>query len=317
MNNQREIYGRTLVELGHTHPELVVLEADLGKSTMSCYFEESFPERYFEMGIAEQNMTSFGVGLALTGKTVFINTFAIFATGRAYDQIRQGAAIGRVNIKIVGSSAGLSDFGDGATHQSTEDLALMRAIPNMTVLAPMDAGETRAMTQWSAQYDGPVYLRLNRNDLPAFHPAGAPFVPGLPQVIRDGRDAVVFANGIMVSRAMAAADVLAGRGLSLRVVNLSSLKPVDAAAVRALAEGMGAVVTAEEHNIIGGVGSTVAECLCGCGFPFVRIGMADVFGQSAHSYDELLEAYGLTAGHIVSALASLRSVSAACAAGVS
>jgi transketolase len=305
MNNQREIYGRTLVELGKTHSNLVVLEADLGKSTMSCYFEAAFPNRFFEMGIAEQNMTSFGAGLALTGKTVFLNTFAIFATGRAYDQIRQGIAIGRVNVKIVGSSAGLSDFGDGATHQSTEDLAIMRTIPNMTVLAPMDAMETKAMTEWAADFDGPVYLRLNRNDMPDYFPENGKFVPGKPQLVREGSDFVVFANGIMVSRAMDAAETLASGGISLRVVNVSSLKPVDEAAIRDFAGGVRGVITAEEHNVLSGVGSVVTQCLCGSGLPIELIGINDVFGQSTHSYEELLEVYGLTAGQIICAVDKL------------
>jgi transketolase len=304
-SNQREVYGRTLVELAASNPRIVVLEADLGKSTMSCYFEAAHPKRFFEMGIAEQNMTSFAVGLALTGKIAFVNSFATFATGRAYDQIRQGIAIGRVNVKIVGSSTGLSDFGDGATHQSVEDMALMRAIPNMTVLAPMDGGETRAMTAWAAAYDGPVYMRLNRNEMPDYFPQGGRFEPGQPQLVRDGRDAVVFANGIMVSRAMAAAEALAGRGISLRVVNLSSLKPLDEAAVRGFAAGMRAVVTAEEHSVIGGVGAAVTHCLRGGGIPLEMVGIADLFGQSAHSYDELLQAYGLTAERVAETVASL------------
>jgi transketolase len=302
MSNQREVFGRTLVELGHTNPDIVVLEADLGKSTMSCYFEDVFPQRYFEMGIAEANMTSFAVGLAATGKTAFVNTFAIFASGRAYDQVRQGIAIGKVNVKVVGSSSGLSDFGDGATHQSIEDVALMRAIPNMTVLVPMDGNETRAMTRWAANFNGPVYLRLNRNDMPEYFPADGTFEIGKPQLVRDGRDAVVFAQGIMVSRAMAATELLANRGVSLRVVNLSSMKPVDEAAIRGFAAGMRGVVTAEEHSIIGGVGAVVTHCLRGGGVPIELVGMPDVFGQSAHGYDELLEYYGLTPQAIASAV---------------
>ncbi len=302
MANQREIFGRTIVELGHADPNIVVLEADLGKSTMSCYFEDVFPQRYFEMGIAEANMTSFAVGLASTGKTAFVNTFAIFASGRAYDQVRQGIAIGKVNVKIVGSSSGLSDFGDGATHQSIEDVALMRAIPNMTVLAPMDGNETRAMTRWAASYDGPVYLRLNRNDMPEYFPTDGTFTPGKPQLVRDGRDAVVFAQGIMVSRAMAATELLAQRGISLRVVNLSSMKPVDEAAIREFAIGMRGVVTAEEHSVIGGVGAVVTHSLRGGGIPIELVGMPDVFGQSAHGYDELLEHYGLTAQAVANAV---------------
>ena len=166
MQNPREVYGRTLVELGRENRDVVVLEADLGKSTMSCYFEEAFPDRYFEMGIAEANMTSFAAGLSLTGKIAFTNSFAVFAAGRAFDQIRQGICSPMLNVKIVGSSAGLSDYGDGASHQSIEDLAIMCAIPNMTVLSPADAVETRKMTRAIAAYRGPIYMRLTRSDLP-------------------------------------------------------------------------------------------------------------------------------------------------------
>ena len=184
MQNPREVYGRTLVELGRENPDIVVLEADLGKSTMSCYFEEAFPSRYFEMGIAEANMTSFAAGLSLTGKIPFTNSFAVFAAGRAYDQIRQSVCLPRLNVKIVGSSAGLSDYGDGSTHQSVEDLAIMCAIPNMTVLAPADAVEAGKMTRAMAANRGPVYMRLTRADLPDVFPEDEEFVIGC------GREAI-------------------------------------------------------------------------------------------------------------------------------
>jgi len=302
MQNPREVYGRTLVELGRENPAIVVLEADLGKSTMSCYFEEAFPGRFFEMGIAEANMTSFAAGLSLTGKIAFTNSFAVFAAGRAYDQIRQAICIPRLNVKIVGSSAGLSDFGDGATHQSVEDVALMRAIPNMTVLVPADAHETRAMTRAIARYHGPVYMRLTRNDMPDLPGGERPFEIGQPCRVREGRDVVVFACGLMVSRALAAAESAAARGLSVRVVNVSSLKPADEAALRAEAHGMKGIVTAEEHSLIGGLGSLIAEVMRGSGIPMERIGIADQFGQSAHSFDELAELYGLTCRRIEAAI---------------
>src|SRR5512141_1716294 len=223
--NPREVYGRTLVEIGRENPNIVVLEADLGKSTMTCYFEAEFPERFFEMGIAEANMTSFAAGLCLAGKIPFTNSFAVFAAGRAFDQIRQGVCIPGLNVRIIGSSCGLSDFGDGSTHQSVEDVAIMRAIPNMTVLVPADGNETRTMTRALVQYKGPVYMRIPRHDLPDVRPADAPFVPGKPHLIRPGRDVAVFANGQRVSVAIQAAEGLEKEGISVRVVNVSSMKP--------------------------------------------------------------------------------------------
>ena len=304
--NPREIYGRTLVQIGRENPNIVVLEADLGKSTMSCYFEQEFPERFFEMGIAEANMTSFAAGLSLAGKIPFTNSFAVFAGGRAFDQIRQGVCIPTLNVRIVGSSCGLSDFGDGSTHQSVEDVAIMRAIPNMTVLVPADGNETRTMTRALADYQGPVYMRITRNDLPDVMPENEPFVVGKPHLIRDGSDVVVFANGQMVSLALAAADLLTKDAISLRVVNVSSMKPANKAALAELAQGMKGVVTAEEHSLIGGLASLIQEVLYGQSLPLKSIGIDDRFGQSAHSYEDLLQAYGLTPAHIAAAVKSIR-----------
>jgi len=298
IQNPREVYGRTLVEIGRENPDVVVLEADLGKSTMSCYFEQAFPERFFEMGIAEANMTSFAAGLSLAGKIPFTNSFAVFAAGRAFDQIRQGICIPGLNVRIVGSSCGLSDFGDGSTHQSVEDVAIMRVIPNMTVLVPADANETRAMTRKLVDYRGPAYMRITRNDLPDVMPADEPCVIGKPHLIRHGSDVVVFANGQMVSLALEAANRLEREGISLRVVNVSSMKPVDRPALAALTHGMKGIVTAEEHSLIGGLASLIQEVLQGQPIPMRAIGIADQFGQSAHSYQDLLQAYGLTAEHI-------------------
>jgi len=303
--NPREVYGRTLVEMGRENPKIVVLDADLGRSTMTCYFEQAFPERFFEMGIAEANMTSFAAGLSLTGKIPFTNSFAVFAAGRAYDQIRQGVCIPALNVRIVGSSAGLSDFGDGSTHQSVEDVAIMRAIPNMTVLVPADGNETRTMTRAMADYRGPVYLRITRNDLPDVMPEDEPFVAGKPHLIRQGKDVVAFANGQMVSAALAAAEALAEEEISLRVVNVSSMKPVDEAALVSLTEGMKGIVTVEEHSLIGGLGSLIAEVMRGRNVPQKSIGIADRFGQSAYNYEDLLEAYGLTPAHVAAAVRQL------------
>jgi transketolase len=305
VQNPREVYGRTLVEIGREYPEVVVLEADLGKSTMSCYFEEAFPERFFEMGIAEANMTSFAAGLALAGKIPFANSFAVFAAGRAFDQIRQGICIPGLNVRIVGSSCGLSDFGDGSTHQSVEDVAIMRAIPNMSVLVPADGNETRTMTRALATYKGPVYMRITRNDLPDIMPAGEAFVAGKPHLVRPGKDVAVFANGQMVSLALEAACALSNEGISLRVINVSSMKPADKTALGALAEGVKGVVTAEEHSLIGGLADLIREVLQGRPIRAKPIGIDDRFGQSAHSYQDLLQAYGLTPAHIAAAARDL------------
>jgi transketolase len=302
LQNPREIYGRTLVELGRENPNIVVLEGDLGKSTMTCYFEQAFPRRFFEMGIAEANMTSFAGGLSLTGKIPFTNSFAVFAAGRSYDQIRQGVCLPKLNVKIVGSSAGLSDCGDGSTHQTVEDLALMRAIPNLTVLVPCDGTETRKMTRAIAAYHGPVYMRLTRNDVPAIFPEDEEFVIGRPYLIREGRDVVVFACGQMVSKALEAATLAATKGISVRVVNVSSLKPVDEAALQTFAQGMRGIVTAEEHSIMGGLSCLINYVFRGSGRPTECIAIKDRFGQSAASYDELLGEYGLTPRHIGAAV---------------
>ncbi len=305
LQNPRQVYGETLLELGRANRNIVVLEADLGKSTMTVLFEQEFPERFFEMGIGEANMTSFAAGLSLTGKVAFTNSFAVFAAGRSFDQIRQGICIPGLNVKIVGSSAGLSDFGDGATHQSVEDIAIMRAIPNMTVLVPADGIETRKMVKKIIEYNGPVYLRINRHDLPDLFPEEQEFIIGKPYLIRDGKDVVVFANGIMVSKALQAAEKLEEEGISVKVVNVSSLKPLDEEAIKIFASGMKGLVTAEEHSLIGGLASAVTFILRGSGIPVIPIGIDDRFGQSAHNYEELLEEYGLTTENIIKSVKKL------------
>jgi len=305
MQNPRQVYGETLLELGRKNRNIVVLEADLSKSTMTCLFEKEFPERFFEMGIGEANMTSFAGGLSLTGKIAFTNSFAVFASGRAYDQIRQGISIPKLNVKIVGSSAGLSDFGDGATHQSVEDVAIMRAIPNMTVLVPADGIETRKTTKIIAEYQGPVYMRINRNDLPDLFPEDQEFEIGKSYLIRKGKDVVVFANGIMVSKAVQAAERLEGEGISVRVVNVSSLKPTNEDDIKILASGVKGIVTAEEHSLIGGLASVITYILRGSGVRIISIGIEDEFGQSAHNYDDLLRDYKLTEENIIGSIKQL------------
>lgn len=295
--NQRVAYGNTLVELGRKDSRIVVLDADLGGSTMGKLFETEFPERHFEMGIAEADMTSVAAGLAQTGKIPFTNSFAVFAAGRAFDQIRQTIAIGRLNVKICGSSSGLSDFGDGATHQCVEDIAILRSVPNMTVICPADANETVAAVKAITELEGPCYIRLNRNDYPNVTPEGETFQIGVPKMLKDGKDVVVFAMGYMVGTALKAAAELEGK-ISVRVVNVSTIKPLHEDIIKEMARGCRAVVTAEEHNVKGGMGSAVAEILCKERIPMELIGIQDTFGRSAHSYQELLEYYGLTVDHV-------------------
>jgi len=302
MQNCRTAYGETLVELGRENERIVVLEADLSKTTMTKLFEKEFPSRFFEMGIGEQNMISTAAGLALCGKIAFANSFAVFATGRPYDQIRVSACIGRLNVKIVGSSCGLSDFGDGATHQGIEDVAIMRAIPNMTVLSPADGIETRKIVRAAANYEGPVYIRILRNDVPDVTGENHEFKIGKPTVIREGTDVTVFAHGYMIYKSLKAAETLEKEGVSLRIVNVSTLKPIDEKAIKKLTSGVKGVVTVEEHTIIGGLASAIAFILRGTAIPMEAVAIQDCFGQSALNYEQLLEHYGLTDMAVVKAV---------------
>ena len=302
--NQRTAYGETLVELCRENKDIVVLDADLGGSTMGKKVELAMPERHIEMGIAEANMASVAGGLSRVGKIPFINSFAVFAAGRAYDQIRQSISIGKLNVKICGSSAGCSDFGDGATHQSIDDIAYMRVIPNMTVLVPADANEAVEMTKYMAASQGPVYLRLNRNDYPNVTEEGKPFVPGQPGVLREGTDVCVFACGVMVGKALEAAEKVAG-DISVKVVNVSTIKPMNQQAIVDLAKDCKGVVTAEEHSVIGGLGGAIAEALCKACKPIEFVGVNDCFGSSAHNYADILEHLGLTAQHIEDAIRTI------------
>lgn len=304
--NQRKAYGESLVRLGQQDSRVVVLEADLGKSTMSCLFQDAFPERYFEMGIAEANMIATAAGLSLTGKIPFAGSFAVFATGRAYDQIRTSVCIPGLNVKICGSSAGLSDFGDGSTHQSIDDLALMRVLPNMTVLAPVDAVETEKMVMAMAEHDGPVYLRVCRNDLPVLTDPAAPWRIGQITAVQPDGDIALLASGVMVSIGLQAAGQLAAAGIHLKVVNISTIKPLDGDRLAEVLQGCRAYITAEEHSVIGGLGSAVHEALTGrlC-MPSAMIGIADRFGTSAYNWQELLDHYGLNAESIIEAATRL------------
>lgn len=302
---QRQVYGETLVELGRENKNIVALEADLGKSTMSCLFGDAFPERYFQMGIAEQNMISTAAGLSLTGKIPFASTFAVFAAGRAYDQLRQTVSIARLNVKVCGSSSGLSDFGDGSTHQAVDDIALMRAIPTMTVLAPVDAVETKKMVRAMAEAKGPMYLRLNRNPLPILTDPDTPYEIGRAYTMREGSDVVVFSHGVMVSRSLEAAAALEKKGVRVKVVNVSTIKPLDEEAIIAHARGMKAVVVAEEHNYIGGLCDAVAEALRAVPVSMEFVAIPNSYGTSARNYDELLARYNLTSAAVAAAIEKL------------
>ena len=296
--NQRIAYGSTLVELGKENRNIVVLDADLGGSTMGKMFEQAYPDRHFEMGIAEANMTSVAAGLAQTGKIPFSNSFAVFSGGRAYDQIRQTIAIGKLNVKICGSSAGLSDFGDGATHQAIEDMAIMRAIPNMTVLCPADANETVGAVKAMVEMQGPCYIRLNRNEYENVTEEHEPFVIGQPKVMREGHDVAVLATGYMVRLALKAAESLRDQ-ISVKVINISTIKPLNREKLIELTKGVRGIVTAEEHSVVGGLGRAVSEAMRRECVPIEYVGVEDTFGCSAHDYQHLLWHYGLTEEHII------------------
>lgn len=298
----RDAYGRALVELGSNNTRVVVLDADLSKSTKTADFAARFPDRFFNLGVAEQNLLGTAAGLALGGKIPFASSFAIFATGRAYEQIRNSIAYPFVNVKIAATHAGLTVGEDGGSHQSLEDIGLMRGLPGMTVLVPADAEETRQMVLAMAEYHGPVYLRLGRSATPVLHGAGYRWDWGKAEVLRPGNDVTVMAIGIMVAEALAAATQCAQAGIDVQVINVATIKPLDHETVIKSAQATGALVTVEEHSIINGLGSAVAEVLGeNCPVPMERVGVRDTFGESGKP-GELLVKYGLTAGDIVAAI---------------
>ncbi|MFZ5449208.1 MAG: transketolase family protein [Thermodesulfobacteriota bacterium] len=287
-------YGKTLAKLGEENPQIVVLDADLSGSTQTHHFAKVFKDRFFNVGIAEQDLMGTAAGLALGGKIPFASTFAMFATGRAWEQIRQTIAYGNLNVKIVASHGGVTVGEDGGSHQALEDLALMRILPNLVVLAPADGPETRAMTRWAATYQGPVYMRTGRMAVPLIYDDSYVFELGRGSVLREGLDVTLMGIGIMVQACLDAAVLLAADGIEARVVNMSCLKPLDWELVVDSARRTGAVVTAEEHMVAGGLGSAVSEIL-GEHFPvpMKRIGLKDTFGMSGKPAD-LLKHYGLT-----------------------
>ena len=294
----RDAYGEALAELGAVNENIVVLEADLSKSTKTSDFKKVYPERHFNMGIAEQNMLGVAAGFAAAGKIPFASSFAVFATGRAYDQIRNSIAYPNLNVKIAATHAGLTVGEDGGSHQMLEDIALMRALPNMTVIVPADGIETKQAIKAAAEYEGPVYIRMGRPKVPVLFDENYTFEIGKGVVLKEGTDVTLVGTGIMVSKAVEAAELLAAEGISAAVVNISTIKPLDAELIVAQAQKTGAIVTCEEHNIYGGLGSAVAEVLVeNCPVPMARVGVADKFGESGLP-DELLEKHGLTAANI-------------------
>jgi transketolase len=299
MMNSRIAFGKTLVELGRKDKRIVVLNADLSSSTKTEMFEREFPTRFFNFGIAEQNMMGTAAGLATTGKIVFASTFAMFATGRVYDQIRQSIAYPNLNVKIVATHAGITVGGDGASHQINEDIALMRVIPNMSIIVPADAIETAGAIRAAVKHEGPLYIRLGREDTPVIFDESYNFRIGKAPTLRDGDDVTIIAMGLMVARALEAADILAREGIDARVINMSTVKPIDEKAIIKASKETGAIVTAEEHNVIVGMGSAVAEVLTGTvKVPQHRVGIPDVFGESGES-EELMAKYGLRVMDIV------------------
>ncbi len=300
LRGTRDGYGDALVELGAENDRIAVLDADLCKSTRTFGFADRFPDRFFEIGIAEQDMVSTAAGLALGGMIPFANSFAVFLAGRAFDQTRQQIALANLNVKLAGSSAGLTQGADGATHQSVLDVALMRSLPNMTVIVPSDAEEARLATHAAAAHNGPVYLRLSRYDTPVWRNPDRPFRIGEVEVRRAGRDITIASTGVLLGQALAAAEELAAAGIEAEVLNVHTVKPLDRAAILSSARRTRALLTFEEHSVIGGLGSAVAEVLAedGGGVRFRRLGVSDTFGESG-SAEELLERRGLTVANIV------------------
>ena len=301
----REAYGNALAAVGAKNKNIVVLDADLSKSTKTNVFKEQYPDRFFNVGIAEQNLISVGAGLAAAGKIPFVSSFAMFATGRAFEQIRNAVCYPKLNVKVCATHAGITVGEDGATHQSLEDIACMRVLPNMTVVVPADEAETTSVIEWAANYQGPVYVRLGRAGVDDTTPAGYQFVPGKSQTLVEGSDLTIIACGALVGPAVEGAKELAQAGISARVINMASIKPIDKDAIVKAAQETGAILTAEEHNVVGGLGSAVAEVVVQeAPVPMAFVGVQDSFGESG-TPKELMAKYGLTAKDIVAAAKNL------------
>ena len=301
----RQSYGEALVELGAEHDDFVVFDADLAAATQTGKFKAAYPDRFFDAGIAEQNLMGLAAGVATTGRVAFASTFAMFAAGRAFEQVRNSIGYPHLNVKIGATHAGISVGEDGATHQCNEDIALMRTIPGMTVIVPADDVEAKAAVRAAYEYDGPVYMRFGRLAVPVFNdPETYEFQLGKGVVLREGTDVTIVATGLMVAEALAAADELAEKGVSAEVINIHTIKPLDEELVRASAAKTGHVVTAEEHSVIGGLGDAVLAALAESPVPLRKLGVNDVFGESGPAVD-LLHKYNLDAAGIVAAVAGL------------
>ena len=294
----RQAYGKTLVQLGKEVPNLVVMDADLSKSTMTYEFSQAYPERFFNMGIAEQDLYGAACGLALSGKVVCASTFAMFAAGRAFEIIRNSIGYTGANVKICASHAGITVGEDGASHQTFEDIALMRTIPGMTVINPSDGVSASKLIRQAIAFHGPAYIRLGRAAVPVIYNEESDVILGKGLCVRPGKDITVIATGIMVSEALAAAQDLEGEGIDVRVIDIHTVKPIDEEIILKAAEETGAIVTAEEHSVIGGLGGAVAE-VTARNYPvkIAMVGQQDVFGESGKP-DELRAKYGMTAAAI-------------------
>ena len=296
----RDGYGQALVELGQAHDNIVVLDADLAGATKTGTFKKAFPDRHLNFGIAEGNMMSAAAGLAAVGMVPFASSFAMFASGRAFEQIRNSIAYPGLNVKIGASHGGISVGEDGASHQCCEDFALMRSIPGMVVMSPADNVEVIAMVKAAYEYQGPVYIRTGRAAVPVFHEEGFKFEIGKGEIVRDGADVAIIANGLMVYEAMKAGEALAEEGINAMIINMATIKPLDEELVLEAARKCGKVITCEEHSIIGGLGEAVCALLSEkLPTPVKRIGVNDVFGRSGPAAD-LLKMYGLSAENIIS-----------------
>ena len=301
----RKAYGETLVELGAENPDLVVMDADLSKSTMTAEFGKKYPERFFNMGIAEQNLYGAAAGLALSGKVVCASTFAMFAAGRAFEIIRNSIGYTRANVKICATHSGITVGEDGASHQTFEDIALMRTIPGMTVINPSDGVSAGKLIRQAVAFNGPCYVRLGRAAVPVFYGEDSEITLGKGNLIRDGRDVTVIATGIMVSEAAAAAEKLAEDGIDVRVIDMHTIKPLEEEIIIKAAEETGAIVTAEEHSVIGGLGSAVAEVVVrNHPVKMSMVGQKDTYGESGKP-DELKKKYGMTSDDIIKAVKEL------------
>lgn len=296
----RDGYGKALLELCENKENVMVLDADVAKSTRTIWIRDQYPEYFMDMGIAEQDMVGTAAGLALTGVTPFVSTYCVFLAGRAWDQIRTTVCYNNLNVKLAGAHAGISVGPDGATHQSLEDVAITRVLPNMTVIVPCDAEETRKATLAIAKKDGPCFIRFGREAVPVVTDESTPFEIGKARICRDGSDVTIIANGAMVYEAMQAAEILEKEGISAQVINLHTIKPLDEQAIIEAAKKTGCIVTAEEHQIYGGTGSVVAECLVKhYPVPMEMVAVNDSFGESGKP-DELMSKYGLDSTEIIS-----------------